>query len=111
MLYINNIDNSRFRAIFREFQQQTSVPAVYVDFKNWAYSFSDLEAALTDGKSYNRYKDKIVYFLVDNIGDFDHITALENIFLTYNASYILQSLPKNLFEMSALGKWTHKYEF
>ena len=76
-MYIRNIDNSRFRAIFREFQIQTSVPAVFVDFDNHDYTFSDLETALTVGRgSYNKYKDKIVYYLIENIQNFDHVTAL-----------------------------------
>lgn len=66
------------------------MPAVYVDFKLHDYTYSDLESALTEGKGfYNKYKNKIVYFLIDNPRSFDDITALENIFLTYNVSYIL----------------------
>lgn len=65
ILLVKNIDTSRFRAIFREFQSQTSVPALVVDFKTHGYTFSDLETAFTEGRSsYSRYRDKIVYCLV-----------------------------------------------
>lgn len=112
IMYVKNIDTSRFRAIFREFQAQTSVPAVIVDFKAHSYTFSDLETAITEGRgSFNRYRDKIVYFLIENLQNFDHVTALENIFLTYNSSLIMSSFPENLLQLSSLGKWTQLYNF
>ena len=86
------------------------MPAVYVDFSQHSYGFGDLENILTDGRTnYKKYNDQIVYLIVGGVGEYEHFRGLENIFLLYNVSYILESLPMNLFELSTLSKWTHQY--